>query len=401
MQFLAIYKRRYHFSFNFYSIFLLVTFLPDFAGVSPDFAVYPFWALKAFLACIVIFRYKKTLYDLRRPEKLFLFVAFIYFTNMLVDRFLQVYPQGYGSHIDLIDFFLCMLIAFSFRYDPTFSSDRAFNFFVWTLAAGLIISYFFATESPLVSLAGRYDANSTVNTINYGQMGCAMSIVSIFGFMNNRIKHGKIIYVLLFFLGIISIIKAGSRSPVVVLAAVSVIYLLARAGFIKGILIGSIVLLVLWLSMGFLVELTEAMGSSLSSRMVTAVEKGETSGRSAIYENTLNIISDSLLFGDYYLIPSGVGRNGYPHNFFLEAFLTMGLVGGIPFTIMTLITVVKSYKLLHINHDSAWIILLFLQVLVYGMFSSSLFSSQDFWSLVLFILSISTVEMKKDVTLNN
>jgi O-antigen ligase len=390
MRFYNLYKRKYHFSLNFYSLFLLVTFIPDIMGLPPSLITYGFWALKAVTAFWLITRHQKKIYDLRWEEKLFFFVAAIYFLNIFIDVFWQNYPTGIGSPVDLIGFFLSILIALSFRYDSAFCSDSSYYFFLATLSLGLAIAFFLAEQAPL-PLIGRYDANSTVNTINYGQMGCAMSIVALYGFFNRPFKYSKIVYPILFLLGIVSIMKAGSRSPVVVLLAVGVFYFFAKSGLAKGLLAVGCSAVALYFSIGLLIELSEAVGSGIASRLLSAVESGETSGRDVIYVNAIGHFKDSPLFGDFYLIPSGVGKGGYPHNFFLEAFMTTGLIGGIPFLIMVLLALRKSFGLLRHRHKSGWIILLFVQMIVYGMFSSSLYSSQDFWALCFFLLSMRPV----------
>ncbi len=390
MGFYRSYKEKYHFSLNFYSLFLLVTFIPDIVGIPPSLIKYGFWAIKAATAFWLITKYRKQVYDLKWAEKLFLFIAFIYFVNIFIDVFWESYPIGIGNPIDLVGFFLSILIAFSFRYDRAFFSNSSYFFFLWTLSLGLLIAFFMAREAPL-PLVGRFDANSTVNTINYGQMGCALSLVALYGFVNKSFRYSKIVYPLMFLLGLVSIIKAGSRSPVVVLLGVMVFYFFARSGFVKGLLVTGLVSIALWFSLGFLAGLSEAVGSGIVERLVSAVETGETSGRDKIYANAIAHFKDSYLFGKYYLIPSGIGKGGYPHNFFLEAFMTTGVIGGIPFVIMVVLALMKSFKILRDRHSSGWIVLLFLQLLVYGMFSSSLYSSQDFWALCFFILSMGSL----------
>ncbi len=399
MGFYRTYKRRYHFSLNFYSLFLLVTFIPDIAGLPPSWIKYGFWAIKSGAAFWLISRYKKQVYDFNWAEKLFLFVAFVYFVNIFIDVFWQTYPIGIGNPIDLLGFFLSILIAFSFRYDSAFFSNSSYFFFLWTLSLGLVAAFFMAKEAPL-PLLGRYDANSTVNTINYGQMGCALSIVALYGFVNKLFRYSKIIYPLMFLLGLVSIMKAGSRSPVVVLLVVVIFYFLARSGFVKGLMLMGLATIVLWFSLGFLVELSDAVGSGIVERLISAVETGETSGRDKIYANALDHFKDSPIFGEYYLIPSGIAKGFYPHNFFLEAFMTTGLIGGIPFVLMVMLALIKSFKILRDRHSSGWIVLLFLQVLVYGMFSSSLYSSQGFWALCFFILSMGSLHNPKKQFIN-
>ncbi len=387
MNYLDTYKRKYHFSVNFFSFFLLITFIPDILGIPPNVVVYPFWALKAALAFWVIIKYHKNIYHLQRAEQLFVFVALVYLFNMFIDIFMQHYPVGLGSMRDLVGFGLSILIAFSFRSDASFYSKNSFKVFITSLAVGLFIAFFLAQESP-PPLVNRFDANSTVNTINYGQMGCAMCLVSIFGFLDKRRSFKKLIFVLFFCLGVLSIMKAGSRSPLVVLILVGSFYALARLGFLKALIAFIIVTLTFWLSLDFLLELGDTFDSGLAERVINAIEKKETSGRDEIYANTLNIISKSPLFGDFYLVSSGIAKGYYPHNFFLEAFMTTGLIGGIPYVLMVLVAVYKSYLFLREEHKASWLVILFLQILVYGMFSSSLYSSQDFWALCLFVLSI-------------
>lgn len=390
MGFYKTYKEQYHFSLNFYALFLLVTFIPDIMGLPPTLINYGFWAIKAATAFWVIIRFRKKIYELQGTEKLFVFIALVYFINIFIDVFWQYFPVGIGNPIDLLGYFLSILIAFAFRYDPAFCSNRSYYFFLKSLGVGLVIAFFLAKESPF-PLVGRYDANSTINTINYGQMGCALSLAALYGFLNRPFKYSKLVYSLLFLLGIVSIMKAGSRSPVVVLACVSIFYFFARSGFVKGLIIVSATALLFYFSLGFLVELSEAVGSGIVTRLLSAIETGETSGRDAIYANAIGHFLDSPIFGNFYLIPAGIAKGYYPHNFFIEAFMTTGLVGGLPFTVMVALSVIKAFKLLRQKHPSGWIILLFLQTLIYGMFSSSLYSSQDFWALSLFILSLKPI----------
>ncbi|OWW26243.1 hypothetical protein B4Q04_00735 [Zobellia sp. OII3] len=394
MNFYKTYKERLHFSLNFYSLFLLVTFIPDLVGLPPSFASNGLWALRVAAAVFIIAFHHRKLYRFNWGEQLFLFVSLIYLVNVFMDVFWKNYPIGMGQPKDFIGLFLSILIAFAFRYDKAFVKNKSYFFFLTSLGLGLFIAFFLAKQSP-PPLVGRYDANSTVNTINYGQMGCSLALIAMYGFLNRPFKYGKILYVLLFLLGIVSIMKAGSRSPVVVLLAVSGFYFLAKSGLVKGVILVGCSALVFYFSLDFLIELSEVVGSSIVTRLLSAIETGETSGRDLIYANAIGHFLDSPIFGSYYLIPSGIGNGGYPHNFFIEAFMTTGLVGGIPFVAMVLVTLKKSFLLLKKQDDSGWVVLLFLQVLVFGMFSSSLYSSQDFWALSFFILSMGPVVRRK------
>ena len=197
-------------------------------------------------------------------------------------------------------------------------------------------------------------------------------------------------FALTFVVGLLSIAKAGSRSPVVVLALVSIFYMIARLGKVKGLLILSTVVGLILINIKAIIGLLSSLGSSLAIRLTSMIQEGETSGRDVIYSNTLSIIQESPIFGSYYLIPKGIGAGGYPHNYFLEVFMATGIVGGSIFLALVLYSVYQSYSLIKSRHFSSWIVVLYLQILVYGMFSTGLYTSQDFWILLFYIGSLKT-----------
>ena len=148
MNLYRIYKERYHFSLNFYSIFLLVTFIPDIIGLPPSIINYGLWGIKSITATWLVVLYYKKWHILNWGEQLFIFVASVYFINIFIDIFWQHHPIGIGNPIDLIGFFLSILIALSFRYDKAFVSNNSYFFFLYSLAIGLIIAFFLAKVSP-------------------------------------------------------------------------------------------------------------------------------------------------------------------------------------------------------------------------------------------------------------
>ncbi len=380
---------------NFYSLFLLVTFIPDVLHIDNILVKNAFWVLKIALACWVILKEKDTVFYFTGTQKLFLIVCLIYILNIYVDVFLDPNPgalRNADGKMDLIGFCLNLLLALSFRYDGTFDSEKSLNFFWITLVIGLLLALHFARLTPRVLLfdadSTRYDANSTINTIIYGQCGCALCLVSVYGFVTTKKALYKFLFFLAILLGFLSIAKAGSRSPVVVFSLVMIFYIMARIGKIKGLLIFSGILLMIFLLRFQLVEFFHSIGSNIGDRLTNMVVERDTSGREEIWKNVLNLIKKSPLFGSYYLVPSGFGMGMYPHNFYLEVFMTTGLIGGIPFMILVFITLNKTYKLLKIQHQTSWILVLYLQILVFGFFSTGLYSSQELWILMFFILTI-------------
>ena len=385
------YKEKLHFSVNFYSVFLLINFIPDFLGVSGNIIKYGYWGIKLSLAWWIINKSKRSFFHFTRTETLFIIVFIIYTVNLFIDVFiapLHRFNSTAGS-VDFVGFLLIIILAFSFSYDPDFHSEKSFWFFMGSLSIGLIIAYFFAIENhKLDPFNVRYDANSGVNSIWYGQMGCALALASIYGFTSYKKQALKFLFFVSFLIGMLSIAKAGSRSPVVVLALVAIFFFLAKLGELKGIIIICVLAGLLIIFINPIIDLLTAMGSNLAVRLTSMFVEGETSGRDIIYKNVLDIIKQSPIVGVYYIVPSGPGAGMYPHNYFLEVFMATGFLGGAPFMILIFISLVKSYNLIKMKHASSWIIILYLQILVYGMFSTGLYSSQDFWCLLFYLMSM-------------
>lgn len=396
---------------NFYSLFLLITFIPDILHIDNGLIKNAFWLVKIFLVLWVLFKEKSTAFTFNPLQRLYLFVCFIYALNIYVDVFLDPIPgilHNTNGSMDLIGFCIDFLLALSFRYDASFDSNKSFQFFWIALTIGLILAFHFAKLTPRLLLfdesSTRYDANSTVNTITYGQSGCALCLISVFGLINNKKRNPKILYFLTLIIGFLSIAKAGSRSPVVVFVLVIIFYFIARLGKLKGIMIFSVIAALVFLFLNPLLELLRLFGSNIGDRLANIVIEHDTSGRDEIWKNVLGIIEKSPLFGAYYLVPSGFGRGVYPHNFYLEVFMTTGIIGGIPFMALIFITLNKTYKLLKIQHQTSWILILYLQILVFGFFSTGLYSSQELWILMFFILTIkipSIYQSPELISINN
>ena len=390
------YKEKYHFSVNFYSLFLIATFIPDVLGINVLFIKYSYWFIKVLLACLIISDDKRPLFHVNRLELAYISLVFIYAVVIFIDVF--VAPDQTLSRsdtfflsgvTDFVGFCLGVVIAFSFRYDPAYHSEKSFLFFWISLTIALILSYFLSFVSFDLDVAnGRYDANTTINSIMYGQTGCAMALISILGLVNNRKWTLRALFIFTFILGMVSIGKAGSRSPIIVLGTVTIFYFIARVGIYKSILIVASVVSLIIVFINQIIAFLGSIGSSLTARLASMIFEKDTSGRDGIYANAWSLIKESPFLGSYYLIRNGAGAGGYPHNFLLEVFLTTGLVGGIPFVILLLIGIYRSFKLIQSKHEASWIVVLYLQIVVYGMFSTGLYTSQDFWVLLFFVISM-------------
>jgi len=205
----AEYKEKYHFSLNFYSLFLLVTFVPDILHVNASLIKYSFWFLRIVLCLWVYSKNKLYLVKFSRLEVLFIILSLIYAVRIFVDAFFNpLYFLEDKEYKDFLGFCINFFLALSFRYDPAYHSEKSFRFFCLSLTIGLLLAFHYAREDwELDANNLRYDANSTVNAIIYGQMGLALSLVSVFGIINYKKFFLRLLFMLLVLIGIISSLK--------------------------------------------------------------------------------------------------------------------------------------------------------------------------------------------------
>ncbi len=79
--------------------------------------------------------------------------------------------------------------------------------------------------------------------------------------------------------------------------------------------------------------------------------------------------------------------NTYPHNLFLEGFMSTGVLGGVLISVISIYTLYLSIKLIHQASYKAVIGILYLQVFVGAMFSLSIIGNSLFWYLTFLTLS--------------
>jgi hypothetical protein len=115
------YKSRYHFSVNFYSLFLIATFIPDVAGVNKLIIKYAYWAVKLLLAFLVLRKDKRSVFRPTLAEGLFFLLVFIYAVRIFIDVFTYSaisIPKSEWSHamgvMDFVGYCIGILIALSF-----------------------------------------------------------------------------------------------------------------------------------------------------------------------------------------------------------------------------------------------------------------------------------------------
>src|SRR5919199_1183665 len=87
----ATYKKVFHFSVLFYSVYLLLTFIPDVLHFDKSIMKYGYWTLKVILCAWVYSNNRLFFSRFSSLENLLLILFFIYAINIFLDVY--IYPK--------------------------------------------------------------------------------------------------------------------------------------------------------------------------------------------------------------------------------------------------------------------------------------------------------------------
>jgi O-antigen ligase len=130
-------------------------------------------------------------------------------------------------------------------------------------------------------------------------------------------------------------------------------------------------------------------GSSMFLRFVNTYyglsEGGNAMSRFELYEMAWQQFLDGPVFGDFVELR---GAYIYPHNFFLEALISTGIVGFILFSTLALGTCILAIRLMRNYPKYGWVSLLYFHYFIYSMVSSALYSNTYFWCSLGLVLGV-------------
>ncbi|MBF9252539.1 O-antigen ligase family protein [Pontibacter sp. 172403-2] len=332
-----------------------------------------------------------------------LFIAFwvIYVFRIIYDLYYvgiraTVFPSTLDYLLNAVG--VCLLPAGAIRYADNVDYQWVLKYFFNLLLIALLFSLLLNLSNPLeeeVAHQGQYSGSSAMNTISYGHYGVTFSLLSMFLFNKSGEFYKKLFYVACFFFGLFIMYLAGSRSPLVALIVCLLFFQVNNTGLFKGLLFILLLTVPLIIFSNQIIEFLSGFGGSFITRVLATIKTGNSSGRDVLYAEAYNQFLDSPIFGSAFLLQGGVGNGFYPHNIFLEAFMATGVIGGLIFISWVFQCLRISYKLISASNQNAWAGVLFLQYLIYAMFSQAIFSNAEFWYLSVIIWSITYSSVKQ------
>jgi hypothetical protein len=380
--------------------FIFVSILPNMLGLSDASFSILYRAIVLLLAVfIIIFSILSKQAHRLNITRYILFFSFwsIYSIRILYDLlYKEIFLDPEKSASEYLQFAFGVVLIPTVAVIVIKHKNLNYDFVLKWIYRILFVSLLIAIITRGKEVSGRDAGELEIGILLFGQYGTSLSLLSLFLIIRNKFNIISIFYILGFILGFIAIFISASKSPFLALMLVIVIFLLFRFGPFKFIFtVGFLSLLLYHFFIDIMLLLGNYYNSVFLDRLLYAIEIGGDEARGKLIQAGFNEFLNNPFVGSAMLIqvPGFVG--GYPHNLIVEAFMALGFFGGILFLFYILQCIKLSIKIIGNNLGIAWIALLFLQFLIFGMFSGNLFSSNLFWLMSVLLVGMSSMQIKK------
>lgn len=264
------------------------------------------------------------------------------------------------------------------------------------LSMGLVSMSYIVTGKAAEYLGsdGRFMGNASMDTIAFGHLGTTITILALALFYqkDTRVWH-KLLGTGSIVIGLFISIAAGSRGAIVALIVCFIAYLYMNGHKMK-ILVGLPVLAGLFILLlpilnGILISYNNQALDRLYASIYdpNSMNAGVTSGRDVLYKQALKNILDSPALGSSLFI-----KGEYVHNSILESFLGLGVLGGLLYLVIIGHVLITAFRMAEKNKQCLFAALLFIQYLMYSLFSRTLSMLPLFWLSMYIVVYLKATE---------
>lgn len=386
--------------------FAVAAILPSLVGLDPGVATMPYRALVVTMSGAIIVRW---LFVPRRVciGRYALWVALAWLlllSRMLYDFNVQPMPLALqpGEYF-MLAIGTCLLPAIATLESPTSATLRL----GWQLATA-------GVTGAAVGLAvllwrdglggvwlGRL-STEVLNPISVGHLGASLCLLTLaapaprasIGWPGRSLR--ALVRLLLFALGLVIVIAAASRGPMLSMLVGALAFNVVRADrrYVRGMLLRGLPLLavVLMVGAGSALLIQEATDLRPVDR-VTGIIDESNAERRRLAGTAMQQFAERPLTGDAMVDRQ---KRDYPHNVLLEGGMALGIVGLIVVAAIVGSALSAAVRILGSRREAAWLALIAIQYVVAAFFSGSLFLSDSFW--VLSVAAVAVATPRKSTT---
>ena len=343
----------------------------------------PFRMLSLSVLLITWYFNRNTSINSKNLQILWIFWVLLYI-RMIYDLFLRTDIPPISSDQRNVIFLLSISqallpsIVFSKCY-KYIDFDRLLTWSCILTQASVMIAMFINTSAFLtgdVDTGERLQANAALNSISTGVLGLSAIIVAI-EFLRKRKVYFllKPFVIILIFIDIVFMLRAGSRGPILYGFVVMIFTILTMT---KNKVVNISLLLVagviIWFSLSMLESFINDISPVLYNRLYRDSIEDQFDSRDEIYKMAYNYFLESPIWGKYFSIYRG-GVMVWPHNILLESLLQLGIIG---FTLLLTIIIKSCKMVISVGKSKAsyfWLALILIVSIVGGMVSSVFYTS--------------------------
>lgn len=367
--------------------FVTTLFLPvssDIEDISQQITI-PYRAFALILSLTIIFiNFRETKENFSIPLRVFLFfwviliIRIFYDTNLRndvkIDDMTQLWLYIFGIILPLI-----FSIIKSYKY---INLNFALNA-IFLICTIILIVTLFSNQALFVGDIdeGRQNANIALNTITFGHLGVTTVILGLFKLGNKELSNfRKLLIILVIVIGFFAMLRAGSRGPFFALGVVLFFWLFSKGkNFVKGFLIVLLFLAIIATFINPILDFIGYISPLMEERVRLSIFEGDSSERDPLYAAALNHFINNPFLGNQFALFEKVGLyegNGtfiYSHNIILDAFMGMGIVGGLSMLYFLLNALKLCYRNIGSDDYSFWISLILIQQITSDMLSGAFY----------------------------
>lgn len=363
--------------------YLLMIFMLEF-GLSTQtrLMTVPARFIPMLLAFIYLRKYKSFFFKNKLITTLWIWMMLFYSIRMLYDLNFENFTFFFSD----INYYLYVLtsliippIAMSIQWDEI-AWEKAKKWVLFGSISVSILGFVFYREafSEFGRIKGITDEYATISplAISYTSLiSFSYFLLRIIKNPNNSNKTTSIIGLLLSAPGLL---LGSSRGSILALVVVLVLILIAKKYRMRLM----ITIIVISVSFPILLQFSNSFGSVLLHRVVNTlfeVQSGEyfETDRPYLWKIAIENFLSSPFIGD--LIENrGIGH--HPHNIIIEAFMSMGLLGGIPFLIILAYLWKLFFKIARHTNKFDWVLIVFGISFMQNMVTGAIWGAVWLWT---------------------
>lgn len=225
-----------------------------------------------------------------------------------------------------------------------------------------------------------------LNPISVSDVGGSLILLCTWSLFASEFGKKKNMILLLFgfLFGLYTLLIGASKGPIVSTAISLLLLLMSQKFEKKNKILFSIIVILLITYVGNSGDFFNF--HSLSYRFQNALSGGDESSleRVELWKFGFTSIISNPFLG------SGIEVRElrfYPHNFFIEMFMAIGIFGGILSVLLFASISTSGLRLLFRKHSTGWSTLIFFQYFIGSMFSGSVYSNSIVWVSAAFVTS--------------